>query len=61
MIIPDRFSVGGMVIGVILSILFPALHGIESLPIISNIQSGLIAITGALAVSYTHLRAHETP
>ena len=48
MIIPDRFSVGGMVIGVILSILFPALHGIESLPIISNIQSGLIAITGAL-------------
>ena len=48
MIIPDRFSVGGMVIGVILSILFPVLHGIESLPIISNIQSGLIAITGAL-------------
>ena len=48
MIIPDRFSVGGMVIGVMLSILFPALHGIESLPIISNIQSGLIAITGAL-------------
>ena len=48
MIIPDHFSVGGMVIGVILSILFPALHGIESLPIISNIQSGLIAITGAL-------------
>tara|TARA_X000000950_G_scaffold286258_1_gene394594 strand:- start:107 stop:1021 length:915 start_codon:yes stop_codon:yes gene_type:complete len=48
MIIPDRFSIGGMVIGVVLSICFPALHGIEGLPIISNIQSGLIAIIGAV-------------
>lgn len=48
MIIPDRFSIGGMVIGVVLSIFFPALHGIESLPIISNIQSGITAIIGAL-------------
>jgi leader peptidase (prepilin peptidase)/N-methyltransferase len=48
MIIPDRFSIGGMVIGVVLSICFPALHGIESLPIISNIQSGITAIIGAL-------------
>ena len=48
MIIPDRFSIGGMVIGVVLSICFPALHGIEGLPIISNIQSGITAIIGAL-------------
>ena len=48
MIIPDRFSIGGMVIGVVLSIFFPALHGIEGLPIISNIQSGITAIIGAL-------------
>ena len=48
MIIPDRFSIGGMVIGVVLSIFFPVLHGIEGLPIISNIQSGITAIIGAL-------------
>ena len=48
MIIPDRFSIGGMVIGLVLSICFPALHGIEGLPIISNIQSGITAIIGAL-------------
>jgi leader peptidase (prepilin peptidase)/N-methyltransferase len=48
MIIPDRFSIGGMVIGVLLSICCPALHGIEGLPIISNIQSGITAMIGAL-------------
>ncbi|MEN8661624.1 MAG: prepilin peptidase [Lentimonas sp.] len=49
MIIPDRFSIGGMVIGVVISICFPALHGIEGgLPIVQNIQSGIIAILGAL-------------
>ena len=48
MIIPDRFSIGGMVIGVLLSIFFPDLHGIDGLPIISNIQSAIIAIIGAL-------------
>ncbi len=48
MIIPDRFSIGGMVIGVLLSFLFPALHGVEGLPVISNIQSGVTAIVGAL-------------
>ena len=48
MIIPDRFSIGGMVIGVVLSICFPALHEIEGLLIISNIQSGITAIIGAL-------------
>jgi leader peptidase (prepilin peptidase)/N-methyltransferase len=48
MIIPDRFSIGGMVLGVILSFAFPALHGVDGLPIVSNIQSGISAITGAL-------------
>ena len=48
MIIPDRFSIGGMVIGVVLSFIFPSLHGIEGLPLISNIQSGVTAIIGAL-------------
>ncbi|WPJ95637.1 prepilin peptidase [Coraliomargarita algicola] len=48
MIIPDRFSIGGMVMGVLLSFIFPALHGIEGLPIVSHIQSGVTAIVGAL-------------
>jgi leader peptidase (prepilin peptidase)/N-methyltransferase len=30
MIIPDRFSIGGMLVGVLLSICFPELHGIEA-------------------------------
>ena len=29
MIIPDRFSIGGMIIGVILSFIFPSLHGLR--------------------------------
>jgi leader peptidase (prepilin peptidase)/N-methyltransferase len=48
MIIPDRFSIGGMVIGVVLSILFPALHGVEGAPIMENIESGIHSIIGAL-------------
>ena len=48
MIIPDRFSIGGMVIGVVLSCIFPALHGQEGTPVVSNIQSGVTAIIGAL-------------
>lgn len=48
MIIPDRFSIGGMLLGVLVSFIFPQLHGIEGPPILSNIQSGTIAITGAL-------------
>jgi leader peptidase (prepilin peptidase)/N-methyltransferase len=48
MIIPDRFSIGGMVIGVLISIFFPTLHGLESGSLISNIESGVISITGAL-------------
>lgn len=48
MIIPDRFSIGGMVLGVILSICFPSLHGVEGLPVLANIQAGISAIVGAL-------------
>lgn len=48
MIIPDRFSIGGMVIGVFLSFVFPALHGYEGLWLTASIQSGLSAIVGAL-------------
>lgn len=48
MIIPDRFSIGGMLLGVVLSTFLPALHQIEGLPVISNIQSGLTSIIGAL-------------
>ncbi len=48
MIIPDRFSIGGMVLGVLLSFIFPQLHGVEGLPIISNFQSGITSIIGAL-------------
>ncbi|TVP80232.1 MAG: prepilin peptidase [Puniceicoccaceae bacterium] len=48
MIIPDRFSIGGMVIGVVLSFAFPVLHGVEGLPVVANIHAGIIAIIGAL-------------
>jgi leader peptidase (prepilin peptidase)/N-methyltransferase len=48
MIIPDRFSIGGMVIGVAISICFPSLHGIEGQPILDNIQAGVVSIIGAL-------------
>ncbi len=48
MIIPDRFSIGGMIIGVLISIFFPTLHGLEAVNIVSNIYSGIISITGAL-------------
>jgi leader peptidase (prepilin peptidase) / N-methyltransferase len=48
MIIPDRFSIGGMVLGVVLSVAFPALHQIEGPAVVSNIQSGVTSILGAL-------------
>lgn len=48
MIIPDRFSIGGMLMGVAISIFFPEMHGLENSDITSNIHSGVISITGAL-------------
>ena len=49
MIIPDRFSIGGMVLGVILSFAFPQLHGVDSpFWFTSGIQSAVISIIGAL-------------
>ena len=48
MIIPDRFSIGGMVIGVLLSVFFPALHGVGGEVLTSNVRSGILSITGAL-------------
>ncbi len=48
MIIPDRFSIGGMVLGVILSLLVPALHGYHGFWLEASIQAGVSAIIGAL-------------
>ena len=48
MIIPDRFSIGGAVIAVFLSFCFPIIHGVENLPGIANIESGIQSIIGML-------------
>ena len=48
MIIPDRFSIGGMILGVLLSVFFPALHGLEGQIFLSNVESTVTSITGAL-------------
>jgi len=49
MIIPDRFSIGGMVLGVLISIIFPALHGLEGgMPVARNIESGITSVIGAI-------------
>lgn len=49
MIIPDRFTIGGAVAGVILAILVPALHGFDSgIALIDGMRSGLAAIIGLL-------------
>ncbi len=49
MIIPDRFSIGGALIGVTLSFAIPSLHGYESdLFIFDSLHSGFESIIGLL-------------
>ena len=49
MIIPDRFSIGGLFVGVILSAFVPSLHGIHlDHAILAGIQGMFTAIQGAL-------------
>lgn len=49
MIIPDRFTIGGFLIGVFLAFLLPSLHDRESyLPLVASLQSGILAIVGGL-------------
>ena len=48
MIIPDRFSAGGMILGVILSTCVPELHGIAGEPIIENVHSFIVSLVGAV-------------
>jgi leader peptidase (prepilin peptidase)/N-methyltransferase len=48
MIIPDRFSIGGMIIGVGLSVAVPSLHAVSGPPVVAHLQSGMTAIIGAL-------------
>lgn len=49
MIIPDRFTIGGAVVGVVLAFLVPALHGFDSgVALVDSLRSGLAAIVGLL-------------
>ncbi|MGB0743762.1 MAG: prepilin peptidase, partial [Opitutales bacterium] len=48
MIIPDRFSIGGMVIGVLLSIAVPALHGYDGVWLAASVKAVVTSVTGAL-------------
>ncbi len=51
MIIPDRFSIGGMILGVLISFLFPSLHGLQPAGLASSMHSALIALSGVLVGS----------
>ncbi|MEZ5277757.1 MAG: prepilin peptidase [Opitutaceae bacterium] len=52
MIIPDRFTIGSAVIGVILSIAVPSLHlGSSSQPVIDSLRSGFLSVIGLLVGS----------
>lgn len=49
MIIPDRFTIGAAVVGVILSLLVPSLHLSHSIyPVIDNMRSGIESVVGLL-------------
>ena len=49
MIIPDRFSMGGMLLALVASICVPELHAVEaSIPLLARIHAGLESLMGAL-------------
>lgn len=50
--IPDRFSIGGFVLGVLIAFLVPALHGYtEDFWLVDGLRSGLTAIAGGFVAS----------
>ena len=52
MIIPDVFSIGGAVVGVLLSVLLPALHGIShEFYFVAALRSGVASMLGLLVGS----------
>jgi len=52
MIIPDRFTIGGAVVGVLVSILVPSLHGFDSgWMLIDSMRAGLASVIGLLVGS----------
>lgn len=48
MIIPDRFSIGGVVVGFVLSVTFPGLHDVEIPGIVGHMTAGLYSLLGIL-------------
>lgn len=48
MIIPDRCSIGGMLIAVLLSFVLPELHGFSEVGLGAHLEAGLSAIVGAI-------------
>ena len=49
MIIPDRFSMGGMLLALVGSICVPELHAVEAnIPLVTRIHAGLESLIGAL-------------
>lgn len=48
MIIPDRCSIGGMLIAVLLSFILPELHGFSEVGLGAHLEAGLSAIVGAI-------------
>ena len=53
MVIPDVFSIGGTIVGVLFSCLFPTLHGIEGPGLIAGILGGVESVLGVLVGSAT--------